>query len=98
MTLIEAIKSGKKFHRQHWETWYSSKSGVVQTDSGQLLGALTEDLVANDWEIEEFKIEITEASWNDAIRRTNEKWNSTNYAAEYFISWMDLFREELGFK
>jgi hypothetical protein len=52
MTLIEAVESGKPFKRTCW-------SSYERMDKRNILGLSTEDILADDWEIQEEKIEIT---------------------------------------
>lgn len=60
MSIIDAVKSGKKFKRPDWRTWYDDSHSVI----------LIEDILAIDWEIEESKIEITESEFDEAWRDT----------------------------
>ena len=62
MTLIEAIKSGRHFRRPCFaHNWmgYSLKDQVMKRADGQEYCPCKEDILADDWEIEEKKVEIT---------------------------------------
>lgn len=66
MTLIEAIKSGKKFKRPEYERFYSRAEVSLKADGIQrMLGEL--DLDATDWFIEETTLTISKASLDKAI-------------------------------
>ncbi len=47
MTLMEALKSGKRFSREVWPDW-------IEADAPHLF--TKEDVMAQDWEIQETKI------------------------------------------
>lgn len=55
MNLIEAIKSGKRFRLQGDKTWYPSRYFGIGISFLSY-----EPIIADDWEVEEEKIEITE--------------------------------------
>lgn len=55
MDLISAIKSGKPFKRKEWATWL--RNGKIVENENFLLSV--ETLLANDFEIQEEKIELT---------------------------------------
>lgn len=60
MTFIEAVKSGKNFHRPGY-SWFRNLPYMFFNVS-------REDLLAEDWEVEELKLEITETQFWEAIR------------------------------
>lgn len=64
MNIIEAIKSGKRFKRKIWNRKFHS--------ANDLPTLLSEDIVADDWVIEEQKIEL---SWNE-IEKAIKGWMS----------------------
>lgn len=55
MNIIEAIKSGKRFRRIAWQTvdWVSQDYGHLP------LRMSREDIVADDWEVEEVPVQLT---------------------------------------
>lgn len=65
MNIIEAIKSGKRFRRKTYDIWWDAviKSYASQTATFNLMPA---DLIAEDWEIEEEKIEVTKTQLYEA--------------------------------
>ena len=74
MTLIEAIKSGRPFRRCEGH-WHSDGTSWVRTRAlgGPAIdGKWLEDILADDWEIQEPKVEITRAQLKAAIRDTCE--------------------------
>lgn len=78
MNIIEAIKSGKRFRRKGWEIWSAGEESIVGYTHGLIVGPKTmvqttgiflqkEDILADDWQIEEKVVEITESQLSDAI-------------------------------
>jgi hypothetical protein len=64
MTILDVIKSGKRFRRKGYHTaWFSSEDIVLWLNS---------DVLAEDWEVEENSITITEsvlkAAWEKACQ------------------------------
>lgn len=104
MNLIEAIKSGKRFKRPKFEhpslrDENKYPDGWVTPNHFNYIFA-REDVLADDWEIEEEKIEIT-------CNQLSKAWDKTiaNYNLQYDdIKCSDLsgrfnrFKKELGFK
>lgn len=81
LSLIEAIKSGKRFRLPNKDCgWIKHTETSVYYFRG-------EDIVSNDWEIEEEKIEVTR-------EQLREAWVHTNRGLPYF----DDFARKLGFK
>ena len=67
MTLQEAIKSGKRFKRPFDAAWIEPVTGYY------LEG---EDILADDWEIEEQKVEITKSKLADAYDKALADWTA----------------------
>ena len=68
MDLISAVKSGKRFKRKQILCWTSSALTVDR-----------EDILADDWEIEEEKITITKEEFKRACLSgwgIEESWNA----------------------
>ena len=80
MNIIEAIKSGRKFKR--------SGCGFYLVTSSYRFS--TEDLLAEDWEIEEEKIEIS----RELLRRAFERTWALGGSYESAIYYLE---NELGF-
>lgn len=67
MTIIEAIKSGKRFRRSRWRMLLDGPS-----DSSVSVTLPWVDLLADDWEVEDKKVEINRNvlinAWGRALR------------------------------
>jgi hypothetical protein len=87
VTLIEAIKSGKRFKRTSWYSWHTTEIKVSLS---------FEEILADDWEVEPTPVTITreqfDAAWREAVR------NSGGYDIVYggFQKFSDLVARELG--
>ncbi len=99
MNIQDAIKSGKPFKRKEWSNgaWYTVENG---------LRYLTEDVLADDWEIQDRAITITESQFNEAWGKFVEfRMNQTQRIGEKLISSSsdvtndirDRIKKELGF-
>lgn len=81
MDLISAIKSGRRIKRKDWLCFYHTKD----------LDYSFPDILAEDWEVGEEKIEVTkyelEEAWNNSFE------NSVIERTEF-----EAFCKELGFK
>ncbi len=87
MNIIEAIKSGKPFKRKEWSTYYKSSGYKIQSIGNQTdMLVIEKDMIADDWEIQEKTITITESQFD-------ELWNK--YLDKSFSK--DLLKKELGF-
>jgi hypothetical protein len=83
MNLLEAIKSGKRFKRPHWDIYYSSQME-------EELQLSIEELLAEDWEVELKKVTITEEDFNKAVARTGNLYHQDQWY------WADALKKELG--
>lgn len=76
MTLIEAVKSGRKFRRKIWADRFGRDYWTIYGCRGFLV--LDEDVLADDWEVEPTPVIITreqfEAAWYRARTRAAD-WN-----------------------
>jgi hypothetical protein len=81
MTIIEAIKSGKRFRRKSEATYRGfakpydcrNESALLRSDDEDI--ALTiADLIADDWEVEEKKVEITRTQLTQAVDTVLSKY------------------------
>ena len=66
MNIIDAIKSGKPFKRRLMESWFIPKEGGSFT-------ATNYDFLADDWEIEEPKVEVTATQIREAVSKLPKK-------------------------
>jgi hypothetical protein len=88
MTLIEAIKSGKKFKRaMHTPIMWVSANPVRLTLD-------VRDILADDWEVEEKKVTITRADFDSACERA-EKKNVNKFGLPICLG-CDYIAKELG--
>lgn len=92
MRIQEAIKSGKRFRRAGW-----IESGKVNPDywtyaSRGSFTLLTEDLLAEDWEVKPVSIAVTEAEFDAAW----DKASSINSAGQWLASFKGTLKKELG--
>ena len=75
MNIIEAVKSGKIFRRKSWthgESVIEMSDGLYFTPSynAQRYIPCLSDIIADDWETEEKKVEITRSQIKKAWRKT----------------------------
>lgn len=96
MNIIEAIKSGKRFRRAGTDRYLhfvDVEDGI--RDDGGLACFSYSGLLADDWEVEESMVPITEQQLDDIIK------GSTSWGAvQNGLCLVDIakFKEELGFK
>lgn len=93
MNIIEAVKTGKKFRRRIWI------NGVFcYLDSYD--GLRAEDVLADDWEVEETQVTITEAQLSDAWEKADTKTGFTTPLSckrhHEFTKFFDALKKELG--
>lgn len=84
MNLIDAMKSGRRFKRPNYETWYHFES-YKEVFTGR-------EVLADDWEIEplqEQKIELTKKQIEDA-------WEACFYMSGEFKN-INFLCKKLGF-
>lgn len=99
MNIIEAIKSGNRFRRKGWRSWYEICNGSIRNSTQNVSGALMseQDIVADDYEveIEEEKIEISKQQLVDVISGVF----SYPYGSKIrFLDDIERAAELLGFK
>lgn len=91
MNIIEAIKSGRLHRRKIGRQWYYPMSATNQNDIAYSI----EDILADDWEIEEVRVTITysefDAAWMEAVRK-----NKTFEGLVQQIEFRRLVAKELG--
>lgn len=91
MNLIEALRSGKKFKRSHWQIWHQCDAHYCNDTYKR------EEVLAEDYEIQkEEKIEISRAQFEVAFKATAnhlEAWGIT--ASNTF---QEILSKNLGFK
>jgi hypothetical protein len=90
MTIIEAIKSGKRFRRKNQQTYYN-KFGHWDAPIGWIFSA--DDVLADDWEVEEKKVEITKAQLSAAWNRLVDRFEHSGYNLSLFPTSYELAKE-----
>lgn len=63
MNIIDAVKSGKRFRRPGWFKWCQSYTTLLDTYPA-LNG---EDILADDWQIEEESVTVTRSQVEDTL-------------------------------
>ena len=94
MTIIEAIKSGKRFRRTSEKGWLEYYDGKIHL-KGEVLGCdnlslCATDILADDWEVEEQKVEINRLALCSAWVRA--------HCGSLNCDQFEGFARELGFK
>lgn len=106
MNIIEAIKSGKDFKRKSFDGWLSvhreeeeeeeeksSLCGLIYVcDTGDNFDWREEDILADDWEIQEEKLEL---SWSEIEQVLETHFGLSN--SQVFANLYEI-KEKLGFK
>lgn len=99
MNIIEAIKSGKPFKREHWtgSDYICVKSNEYQSDclfhlnyKSEAAIRCKEDIVANDWVILEKSVSISEGQFNEALKKIG-------YSEKHDKHFIVELKKELGF-
>ena len=88
MNIIEAIKSGKRYRRKTFHTTWFSMSDVVSWAQS--------DILADDWEVEQVPVTVTEDSFAAAWKRAVRKTGGDDITYGGFQSFRDLVAKELG--
>lgn len=91
MNIIEAIKSGRVFKRPK-----SKQLNKIELDSEDYYTILIKDLIAEDWEIEEEKIEITKDQLKKAFAKSCCQINIDEVSIPTYD--LRILAQELGFK
>ena len=100
MNIIDAIKSGKRYKRKAYREWYRPASPTSTCYSS--LQYSDEDILADDWEVEENKATITEEqlrqAWikahNNAPLVVQQNWIGVTNASRPGL--YDALKKELG--
>lgn len=101
MNIIEAIKSGRPFRRQQFTNWYTGigMGDLLALDRDYRYPLCEADLLADDWEIQERKVEITARQFVEACDEVLTQLYDRRIAREPF-DWEILLGllEKLGLK
>ena len=90
MTLQEAIKSRRRFRRPNCPYW--SQSPITGGFPYSKITLEFDDILADDWEVEQVPIAVTEAEFDAAW----DKASSINSAGQWLASFKDTLKKELG--
>lgn len=103
MNIIEAIKSGKRFRHSSWHTptgkdWYSP---ISDPDNSRATFKLdVNQLVSDDWEVEEKQVTITESDFELAMARADRLVagdESPEYGRDVHVcEYLAVLKKELG--
>lgn len=93
MMLIEAIKSGRKFRHKNSEIWlYVNDREEIYAEIGSCF-ITAKDILAEDWEIQEKKIEIT----RDQLAKAWDNHSPQAMSESWEPAFFDDICKELGF-
>jgi hypothetical protein len=87
MNIIEAVKSGKRFRRKGQPRYLE-----LFHDIDLCLSVV--DIAADDWEVEEKKVTITESDFNAALVRTTNSFSI--YDGPNTCEYLRQLKKELG--
>jgi len=89
MTLIEAIKSGKKYKRIGDREW--KEAPCTDPRTGCYYHYL--DLIADDWEVKETVVTITDSDFERARERVNKRLYTRPLG---HLEYLEELKKELG--
>lgn len=101
MNIVDAIKSGKRYRRPPGKKydpnfWYPALCPSHITDRTIRTMFTFEDMIADDWEIEETPVIINETKFRAAWKRAVKKAGGDDITYDGFQSFRDLVAKELG--
>lgn len=88
MTLIEAIKSGKGFKRPIWNCYVNANPNDEETFS-------IHSILANDYELEEKTVTITEAEFDEAYHAA--RYSDNKGFGSSYNDFLYTIKKRLGF-
>ena len=101
MNIYEALKSGKRYRRPPGKKydpnfWYPALCPSYVADRTVRTMFTFEDMIADDWEVEEKQITITETDFANAVWETRKKHCSVpgEHPAD-ITRWVCLLKQEL---
>ena len=95
MTLIEVVKSSKRFRRPTWcpDIWYDGQKQF------NIFNLSAEDIIADDWIIEEVPVTITSSQYDEISAKVMKKLSDTNHSNTewvHFATILVVLKKELG--
>lgn len=100
MNIADAIKSGKRFRRRLNSMWGAPNFWYEALSEADIANRLCrpmwayEDLVADDWEVEEKSVSITESDFAAAVKRTTHGFPI--YDPPHICEYLTQLKKELG--
>jgi hypothetical protein len=91
LNIIEAINSGKRIKRKGWPEFQHYENHYQARHTGW------EDIVAQDWEIEEPAISVTRSQVIEAWVRALKTWGARREYSDGSITPIEELLKELGF-
>lgn len=96
MNIIEGIESGCPFKRKGASSyWYSDGRYIRSLESKLIIEPDVEDIIANDYELAEKRIEITESMLEKAFETFRMDFCHKSDACDKVLKFI---KKELGFK
>lgn len=96
MTLLEAIKSGRKFRRKVSTRWRDNSFDKLSGPDGRTCYEFNEvDLLAEDWVIEEEKVSFTSTQFDAACDRAFAYTFSAVDGRVYSLDFIQKLKREL---
>lgn len=96
MNILQAIKSGKRFRRKPSIPGTISWIGPLDVSTHWGASFRLDDMLAEDWEVEETPVTINETSFRAAWKRAVKKTGGDDITYGGFQSFRDLVAKELG--
>lgn len=101
MNIYEALKSGKRYRRPPGKKydpnfWYPALCPSYVADRTIRTMFTFEDMLADDWEIEETPVLVDAKKFDAAWKRAMKKTGATDITYGNFQSFRDLVAKELG--
>jgi hypothetical protein len=90
MTIYEAIKSGRSCRRRSWPL------GAYLNPDRNDFNLTTEDLSADDWEVKEVVIIISDSDFERARERVNKRLYTSPHSEVHISEYLKELKKELG--
>ncbi len=90
MNLIEAVKSGRRFKRPDWHGMWR----VDFADTEYTFPLTADDILADDYEVEELEVTITSSTFDKAANKVREElfYKENDVLGAY----LPILKKELG--
>lgn len=94
MNILDAIKSGKRFRRKPSIPGTVSWIGPLDAHTHWGASFRLDDMLAEDWEVEEKQVTITESHFESAVARASQSFSI--YNPPYICEYLTQLKKELG--